>query len=86
VASLINAIELISFVLTLIVLADIVVSYFVDPFHPIRQRLDSIVSPALTPIRNVMPQTGMFDFSPLILLIIIRLIENILIRILLGFV
>lgn len=85
-ASLINAIELLSFILTLIVLANIVVSYFVDPFHPIRQTLDSIVSPVLTPIRNIMPQTGMFDFSPLILLIIIRLIENILIRVLLGFV
>lgn len=84
-ASLISAIELLSFILTLIVLADIVVSYFVDPFHPIRQTLDSIVSPVLTPIRNLMPQTGMFDFSPLILLIIIRLVENILIRILLGF-
>jgi len=86
VASLISAIELLSFILTLIVLADIVVSYFVDPFHPIRKTLDSIVSPVLTPIRNLMPQTGMFDFSPLILLIIIRLVENILIRILLGFV
>ncbi|MCH7589131.1 MAG: YggT family protein [Chloroflexi bacterium] len=83
--SLINAIEILSFILTLIVLADIVVSYFVDPSHPIRQTLDSIVSPVLTPIRNLMPQTGMFDFSPLILLIIIRLVENILIRILRGF-
>lgn len=83
--SLINAIQLLSFILTLIILADIVVSYFVDPLHPIRQTLDSLVSPMLTPIRNVMPQSGMFDFSPLILLIIIRLIENILIRILLGF-
>ena len=83
--SLIDAIQLLSFILTLIILADIVVSYFVDPLHPIRQTLDSLVSPMLTPIRNVMPQSGMFDFSPLILLIIIRLIENILIRILLGF-
>lgn len=83
--SLIDAIQVLSFILTLIILADIVVSYFVDPLHPIRQTLDSLVSPMLTPIRNVIPQSGMFDFSPLILLILIRLIENILIRILLGF-
>jgi YggT family protein len=84
VQSLIEAIRVLSFVLTLVILADIVVSFFLEPFHPIRQTLDSIVSPMLTPIRRMLPQVGMFDFSPVILLLIIQLIENVIIQILRG--
>ena len=85
--SLIDAIRILADIVTIIIFADIVVGYFVEPFHPIRQTLDSIVSPMLTPIRKIMPQTGMLDFSPFILLIIIRvLIEPVLIGILRSFI
>lgn len=82
--SLIEAIHLLSFILTLLILADIVVSFFLNPFHPIRQTLDSIVSPMLQPIQRLLPQVGMFDFSPVILLVIIQVIENILVQLLVG--
>ncbi|NIM94349.1 MAG: YggT family protein [Anaerolineales bacterium] len=78
-ASLVDAINLIALLLTLIILADIIVSYFMDPFHPIRQTLDSIVNPMLAPIRRVMPQVGMFDLSPIVLLLIIQITKEILI-------
>ena len=44
-----------------------------DPYHPVRQGVDSLVRPLLEPIRRIMPPTGMFDFSPIVLLILIRL-------------
>jgi len=40
---LIAAIQVIYYGLTVVVFADILVSFFLNPFHPIRQALDSIV-------------------------------------------
>lgn len=65
--------------LNLIILADIVVSFFLSPYHPIRAFLDKIVNPILTPIRKIMPRTGMIDFSPLVLIIILQVVEYLLI-------
>ena len=53
-----------------------------DPYHPVRSFLDSIVEPMLAPIRRYMPRTGMMDFSPMILLIALQLIETVLIALL----
>lgn len=81
---LIAAIQLISFGLTLAVLADIVVSFFLNPYHPVRRALDGIVSPMLAPIRKILPPVGMFDFSPMVLIVLIQLGQEILIRLLLS--
>lgn len=81
---LITVIQVAANILTLIILADVILSFFLNPFHPLRQTLDAIVEPLLAPIRQIMPQTGMLDFSPLILLILIQLIESILVQILIG--
>lgn len=78
-------IELISLVsrgLTLIIFADIIVSYFLSPYHPVRKALDTIVQPMLVPIRRIMPPSGMFDFSPLVLMFVIWLVERLLISLL----
>ncbi len=61
--------------LNLIILVDIVVSFFLSPYHPVRNFLDRIVNPLLSPIRRIMPRTGMFDFSPIILILILQVIE-----------
>ena len=81
---LINAIQLAGFILTLVVLIDVVLSFFMSPFAPLRRTLDSLVDPMLAPIRRVVPPVGMFDFSPLVLIILIRIIEEILVRVLLA--
>jgi len=81
---LINAIQLAGFILTLVVLIDVVLSFFMSPFAPLRRTLDSLVGPMLAPIRRVVPPVGMFDFSPLVLIILIQIIEEILVRVLLA--
>ncbi|HEY47913.1 MAG: hypothetical protein AMJ88_00870 [Anaerolineae bacterium SM23_ 63] len=78
----IELISLLSRGLTLIIFADIIVSYFLSPYHPIRKALDSIVQPMLAPIRRIMPPSGMFDFSPLVLMFVIWLVERLLISLL----
>jgi len=62
-------------VLNLVVLIDIVCSFFLSPYHPIRATLDKIVNPLLDPIRKILPQTGMLDFSPIVLILILQLLE-----------
>ena len=76
---LITVVRTISYILTLLVLADIVVGYFLSPYHKVRQVLDSIVQPMLVPIRRFMPKTGMLDFSPVVLIILIQLGEVVII-------
>lgn len=83
-AGLIGLIQLVSFIITLAVLAYVVVSYLLSPYHPVRRTLDSLVGPLLTPIRRVLPPVGAFDFSPMVLLILVWLVQEFLIRILLS--
>jgi len=69
-------------IITWLVIINAVLSYFLSPYHPIKMTLDRIVEPMLAPIRRIMPRTGMMDFSPLVLIILLQLIEFILIQIL----
>ena len=69
---------------TWIVIASAILSFFLPPFHPVREALDRIVNPFLNPIRRVVPLAGMMDFSPLILIIAVDLISRVLISILLS--
>lgn len=68
-------------VLSILVIANVLLSYFMSPYHPVRRTIDQIVEPLLSPIRNRMPTIGMFDFSPIVLLISIQLLEFLLVSI-----
>ena len=61
----------------------VILSDFMDPYHPWRRKLDGVVEPILDPIRRVVPLIGMFDFSPLILIILVQILSSVLIRFLL---
>lgn len=81
---LILFIRYLSQLLVLLVIVSVILSYFMDPYHPVRRSIDSVVEPMLAPIRRVVPLIGMLDFSPLILLILIQLISNLIIRFLIS--
>ncbi|MFN8433924.1 MAG: YggT family protein [Anaerolineales bacterium] len=59
-----------------VVIASSLLSFFLPPYHPVREALGRIVDPLLNPIRSLMPSAGGLDFSPLILILIIELITN----------
>ncbi|HLE13310.1 MAG TPA: YggT family protein [Anaerolineales bacterium] len=84
-AALVSLIHYISLAISLLVIAYVILSYFMDPFHPVRMTVNRIVEPLLNPIRRILPSTGMIDFSPLVLLILVQVIEYILARVLLSF-
>lgn len=81
---LINLINYATSALTLLLIAYVVLSYFMDPYHPVRMTINRFVEPILNPIRRLMPQTGMVDFSPLVAIILLQLIEFILTRLLIS--
>ena len=61
----------------LLVIVKVVLSYFVSPYSPIRVYIDRIVEPMLQPIRRIMPSTGMIDFSPMVLVILLMILDSI---------
>ena len=79
-----RTVQIFSQVLQLLVIAKVILSYFMDPYNPLRSFIDRLVDPLLSPIRRIVPSMGMFDFSPLILLILVQLIADILVKFLLN--
>ena len=73
-------IRAISQLLVVLVIVSVILSFFMDPYHPIRRSIDSVVEPMLAPIRRVVPLIGMIDLSPMILIILIQVISNIIFR------
>jgi YggT family protein len=74
---LVNIITFVAQILSLLIIISAVLSFFMSPFHPIRQGIDRIVNPLLAPIRRVIPAMGAIDFSPLILLILIQVVSSV---------
>ena len=71
-------------ILILLVVVKVVISYFMSPYQPFRQKIDQFVDPLLNPIRKVVPLIGMMDFSPLVLILIVQIVEYLLVNLLYG--
>ncbi len=78
----IDVIRAVATILMIVVIADIILSYLMSPYHPVRTTLDKVVQPLLAPIKRIVPPLGMIDFSPVILIILIQVSETLLIMIL----
>ena len=61
------------------ILARVLVSWFNvspgSPFFPVIRLINAITEPIMGPIRKVLPKTGMFDFSPVVALILLHFIR-----------
>ncbi len=68
-------------ILILVIVIQAVLSFFMSPYDPVRQKIDRFVEPLLAPIRRVLPQTGALDFSPLVLIILLQVLDMIIMRI-----
>lgn len=75
---LIQLVHMLTRLFTLIVVIDVLLSYFMSPYHPAREMLDRILAPLINPIRRIVPPAGMFDFSPLILIVLAQILDFIL--------
>lgn len=80
-------IEIVGYVFTflwIVVLADVIVSWVLDPLHPVRSFLDSIVQPMLAPIRRLIPSINGIDLSPLLLLIVLNIAQRLIVGLLVS--
>lgn len=79
------AVQVVGNVFTWVVIASVLLSYFLDPYHPIRQALDRIVDPFLAPIRRMMPTSmGGLDFSPMVLILLVWFLSRLIVWLLLS--
>lgn len=76
-------INALSQLLVLLIIVSVILSYFMDPYHPVRSWINSVVEPMLAPIRRVIPSVAGLDFSPIVLIILIQILSNLIIRLLL---
>jgi len=75
-------VNLIVQLITILVIVYAVLSYFISPYHPVRQSIGRIVEPMLRIIRKYVPPVGVLDLSPLVLLILVQLAGRILVSLL----
>ena len=62
---------------SLVVLAAVVISWLgIDPRNAFAAFVYRLTEPALGPIRSALPPMGGLDFSPMVLLLLLRLLRN----------
>jgi YggT family protein len=75
-AELASLINLLFTLYTFLIIARVFMTWInISPYHPAAQWLYRLTEPLLAPIRQMLPQTGMVDWSPMVamfLLIILR--------------
>ncbi len=81
-STLIWIIQSAAWLLTVLVIASVFLSYFMSPYHPVRSTIDRIVNPILNPIRRIVPPLQGIDFSPVVLVILIQILETVLVKLL----
>lgn len=76
--SILTTVIIVQFILSLLLVFN-VISLSNNIVSSIWHALNVILDPFLNPIRKIMPDTGMIDFSPIVLLIVLRIIQMLLI-------
>jgi len=79
----IEFIHFIARLFTLLVIINAFLSYFMSPYHPVRQVFARIIDPFMAPIRRIVPPVGMIDFSPVVLIIVVQILEYVITSVLL---
>ncbi|WEK45209.1 MAG: YggT family protein [Candidatus Andeanibacterium colombiense] len=75
--SIISMVVIVQFVLSLLISFN-VVNMHNNFVASLWRAVNAILDPLLTPIRRIMPDTGMIDFSPMVLLILLRIVAIVL--------
>ena len=83
--TLIQLVQIASWVFSLLIIVRVIMSWVSpDAHNQIVVVVHRITEPVLAPVRNLLPAMGGIDFSPLLVLIAVQLVEWVLIRVLIG--
>ena len=81
----IDLISLASKVYSLVIIGRVILSWVnPDPRNAIAVFIVRVTEPVLGPVRRVIPALGGLDFSPILVLIGIQVLESVVVRVLLG--
>lgn len=62
----------------LVIVARVLMSWFqVDPYSPLAQTIFKLTEPILAPVRNLIPPAAGFDFSPIVVIILLQVLASI---------
>jgi YggT family protein len=68
-------------ILTFAIVGRALMSWFSPGFtNPVARFLYEITEPMLSPIRRILPRAGMFDFSPIVALVLLQLLGGLIRR------
>jgi YggT family protein len=79
---LIQLVTIIGNLLILLIIINAILSFVLPPEHPTREAMASVLRPLYAPLRRIIPPLGMFDITPLILIILIQVVESLLVSLL----
>jgi YggT family protein len=71
---------IVNFVLSLLVMFN-VISPSNEAVRTIQSSLNQVLEPILAPVRRIMPDTGAIDFSPIVVIIGARILQEVLLSI-----
>jgi YggT family protein len=78
---LVSFIQILFIALNIAILARILLTWIpIDPFHPIVRILNQVTEPILGPARRIIPPIGGIDFSPIIVLFLLSIVERLLLN------
>ncbi len=84
-ATLVSLLSLISTLFWLLMLARIIFSWGnIDRYNPVVNFVYQVTEPVLAPIRNILPSTGMMDFSPMVAILLVEIVTRVLSAIVLS--
>jgi YggT family protein len=85
---LITFVDLLFYLLNLAIFIRIMMSWLpmagvhVDPYNPAVRVLHEITDPILEPFRRIVPPLGMVDISPIVAVLVLRVVQSIVMSIL----
>lgn len=83
---IIQFVNLIFEVLTWLVIIRCILSFVRhDPYHPVIRFIYDVTEPIMAPIRRIVPSSGGLDFSPIVVLLVITLVQRIVVSLLSTF-
>ncbi len=81
--AIINLVNLAFRLFELLILARVLISWVqADPYNQVVQLLHNVTEPILGPVRRRLPPTGMFDISPIVVIIIALILNQIVVQVL----
>jgi YggT family protein len=76
-SALVSLVDLLFTLYTFLILARVLLSWVrMSPYHPVAEWIYRLTEPLLAPIRNMLPPSGMIDWSPMIAMFLVMILRQ----------